>query len=160
VVTAAVAEVTATRITVYNMDRRVAAYRAKGDELEWQKGDSPSGKKGGVNLDEADYQLEKLGWITTGHWRWIEAGQLRDTRPFGYYKSVVLPVGHPRLKFSELDVRAGKSPEEIADLNMRTFGNPEGSRESRARVDQVKATGHVHGWEKRLAPGRNEHDRT
>lgn len=105
-----------------------------------RSGDLRDSSKRGVNLDEGDYLLEKAGYVM-GVARWNEDGK--------YYKAVIVPEGVFRQKYP---VRLPPAP--TVESNMRAFGNPEGRRftaaESRARLEQVRATGNTRGWEKRL----------
>ena len=124
-VTATVAEVTDTRITVIGGGRQVAVYRAKGDELEGGP------KTHGINLEEADHQLERMGWVA-GTFRWQESG--------GYYKTVVVSRNHPRFAAAreqgEANERAVRL--EIARTGRRPSGKPL-TPEMRRWVEEYKA---------------------
>ena len=127
-VTATIAEISAGRIDIRGNQGLVKSVRVNLADDDYEHG---------INTDEADEALEKAGYVS-GVLRWQGT----------YYKTVVVPLDHPR--FASIK----PAPPMTAEQNMRVFGNPEGrrwtERERRARADQVKATGKVTGWEKRL----------
>ncbi len=129
-VTAMTAEATATRVVIRNPGGSVAK-TIRGDFY---------GRDRGVDLSAVDVALDGSGYVQ-GTWRWQEGGS--------YWKAVVVPEDVFRQKYPPAPERRLTREE-----NMRVFGNPEGRRwtepERRARAAQVKATGKVTGWERRL----------